>query len=138
MIDLKILQPGDIIDYRSYKITATSIQPGNIETAHIVGTTEGGALIKSTKFPGLTICVQTHNIIAARRVIGGKTVTLYPKDTWEQAKQKTREFNAKLPERLLSLTQDKDEELFYDPEAYQSDHSDSSEHLWWYPGEEEK
>lgn len=105
MIDLKILQPGDIIDYRSYNITPTSIEPGNILTAYVVGTTEGGALIKSSKIPGLTICVQTHNIIAARR----KAVVLYPEP-----------------------------ELFHAPDVYQPDHSDSSEHLWWYPDGEEK
>lgn len=75
--EIALLQAGDEIDYTTKALTQRGLVPGGIETARIVGTTQESALIKSTKFPDLTIAVQAHNIVAARRLVAGDVIPIY-------------------------------------------------------------
>ena len=87
--DIALLQAGDIIDYTAKVLTPRGLVPGGIGTARIVGTTQESALIKSTKYPLLTIAVQAHNIVAAFREVNGDVIPLYvdiqPKEDDNQA-----------------------------------------------------
>jgi len=75
--DIALLQAGDEIDFTTKALTPRGLVDAGIDTALVIGTTQESALIKSTKFPDLTIAVQAHNIVAARRLGAGGVQSLY-------------------------------------------------------------
>lgn len=75
--EITMLQAGDEIDYRTKALTPRGLVDGGIETAQMVGTTQESALIKSRKFSDLTIAVQAHHAVAARRMVANDVIPIY-------------------------------------------------------------